>query len=359
MKYEEQKINEMKNIKNALIYLLTLNISGVMAQIPQTDPHWTVNNTFSDEFNGSKKNIWGEFTPANNHQWGIENFRSQNIQYESEGGRTFLRLVAEMVNGIAYSGGMWTGYEEGYLGLGYGYYEIEARVLGTPDISSGLWPAFWTNQGSKNPPPYRREEIDIFEPTNCQINNKKHVIGYHYPINENESYDTDKMEGIKNNVDMSLWHKYAVEWLPERLAFYLDDEVFFVIGGGQPTPYLQNTNVYIDLQVGDPTRCPPSITNGILGYFDINYFRYYKLKYDCKTNVTQIPNFNTYNYAVKKSISLSSTTTIPPNSNITLRATDFIELQAGFEVPAGAELYLDITPCDAARVARTQLETGD
>jgi len=56
------------------------------------------------------------------------------------------------------------------------------------------------------------------------------------------------------------------------------------------------------------------------------------------------------NYAVKKSISLSSTTTIPQNNKICLRATDFIELKNGFEVPLGAELYLDVTPCESAGI---------
>jgi hypothetical protein len=49
--------------------------------------------------------------------------------------------------------------------------------------------------------------------------------------------------------------------------------------------------------------------------------------------------------AVQKSITLSGATTIPAGSNISLRATDFIELKAGFEVPTGRELYLDVTPC--------------
>ena len=57
-------------------------------------------------------------------------------------------------------------------------------------------------------------------------------------------------------------------------------------------------------------------------------------------------NFNTYNYAVKKSISLSGVSSLSLGQNVFLRATDFIELKAGFEVPLGAELYLDVTPCE-------------
>ncbi|MCL2682870.1 MAG: family 16 glycosylhydrolase [Bacteroidales bacterium] len=338
----------MKNIKNILIYLLLLNAYGVMAQTPLTDSHWIMNNTFSDEFNGSRKNIWSNLTGSG---WGIETFRSQNIQYGSENGRTFLRLVAEMVNGIAYTGGIETGFEKGYLGLGYGYYEIEARVLRTSGISSGLWPAFWTIHSYKptNSPPYWYEEIDIFEPTNCQINNKEHVVGYHRRLNDNvPTTPVTKDEGIKYNVDMSLWHKYAVEWLPGRLTFYLNDEPFFVIGGGKPTPYHQNTNLLIDLQVGGAGRCPPNITNGILGYFDINYFRYYKL--NCSNTVITEDqgngyNFNNYTYTVKKSC-IFKNTSIPSGKSIIIRATDFVELKENFQVPLGAELYIDVNPCE-------------
>lgn len=43
---------------------------------------------------------------------------------------------------------------------------------------------------------------------------------------------------------------------------------------------------------------------------------------------------------------MSNATNIPANSNISLRATDFIELKAGFEVQTGRELYLDVAPCE-------------
>ena len=62
--------------------------------------------------------------------------------------------------------------------------------------------------------------------------------------------------------------------------------------------------------------------------------------------MNEIPNFGTYHYAVKKSISLTNATTIPAGSNITLRANDFIELKPGFEVGIGRSLYLDVSPCD-------------
>jgi hypothetical protein len=338
-------------MKRVLIYLFVLSVYEVMAQTPQTDPHWIMNNTFSDEFNGYRKNCWFDLTPS--AHWGMEVFRSQNIQYGTENNRTFLRLVAEMVNGTAYSGGIETGFEKGYSGLGYGYYEIEAIVLRSQGINSGLWPAFWTIHSwkpSNNPPPYWYEEIDIFEPGSCQVNNKEHEVGYWRRANGNASTNpVEKDKVIKYNIDMSLWHKYAVEWLPGRLSFYLDDELFFVIGSGNLTPYHQNTNLLIDLQVSKlNSSCPPITSNGILGYFDINYFRYYKL--NCgNTIITEAQgngyNFNSYTYTVKKSC-IFKNTTIPIGKNIVIRATDFVEFKENFEVPIGANLYIDVNPCE-------------
>jgi len=155
---------------------------------------------------------------------------------------------------------------------------------------------------------------------------------------------------------MSQWHKYAVEWLEGRVTFYMDDEAFFVISN-RTTPFRQNKNLLLDLQTdkfkANYKTSPPDTTyNGILGYFDVNYFRYHQLKYDCGTPVVEILNYdnpqlpNYYNYAVKKSISLSGVSSLTSGQNVSLRATDFIELKAGFEAPLGAELYLDINSCE-------------
>ena len=344
-------------MKKGIIFLFIINIYGIIiSQTPQTDPHWIMNNIFSDEFNGSRKSIWQNYGLYDSLGSAIH--RPQNIQYgiETESGRNFLRFIAEVENGTIYSGGIRTGLEfGGYLGLGYGYYEIEARVLQTPNIVSGLWPAFWTQHSYKptNSPPYWYEEIDIFEPCNCQVRANEHEVGYHRRLNDYDSasinIDPEKHKKTKYNVDMSLWHKYAIEWLPERLTFYCDDEAFAVIGPDTLTPYHQNTNLWIDLQTDLDTGgyCPPDIIEGILGYFDVNYFRYYQLSCD-SVDINEILDYNTYNYTMKKSITLSGASSLISGENISLRATDFIKLDVGFEVPIGAELYLDIhpAPCD-------------
>jgi len=261
---------------------------------------------FSDEFDGNRNANWLEKRGEAGGAISIP----QNITYGSENERQFIRFIGEIVNGIPYTGGIVTGRTlSGHLGLGYGYYEIEARVLQTPGIQSGLWPAFWIWHQSYTSP-YWYEELDIFEPNNCEVKANQHHV--HFWYNPDESIYPDVVEKLfpddmsKYNVDMSQWHKYAVEWLEGRVTFYLDDDLFFVIRD-RHTPFHQNTNVLIDLQTDKfdtPSWwvvCPPDIDNGPLGSFDVNYFRYYQSKYDCGTTVTEILNYNTFNYAVKKS----------------------------------------------------------
>jgi len=50
-------------------------------------------------------------------------------------------------------------------------------------------------------------------------------------------------------------------------------------------------------------------------------------------------NFNNFDYKVKKSFMLSNTS-VPQNSKVILRATDYFELSIGITVPLGSELTL-------------------
>jgi hypothetical protein len=88
-------------------------------------------------------------------------------------------------------------------------------------------------------------------------------------------------------------------------------------------------------------------------YYYIDQVNAYQLKYDCTGStsvVNEIANYNTFNYAVKKSISLSGIYSLSSWQNVALRATYFIELKDGFYVPADAELYLDNNPCENMNV---------
>lgn len=325
----------------AIVLFLPLNM---IAQTPLNDNSWEKVNTYSDNFNLTKHSNWFELTGSH---WGIGIFRTTEIKFSSEGSRQYLQLEARAESGTYYTGGI--GIHENGSPFGYGYYEIEARLNPQSGIQTGFWPAFWTVKSWKTGPPYWYEEIDIFEPGACEVLDGTHQVGFWHEINEYNSsttYNREKYRGYSYNLEMNNWHRYAVEWLPDRIVFYLDGEPFYRIlaSDNKKIPYHEGHVLYIDLQIHPD--CSPSISNGYLGSFDINFFGYYELNLDCKTIVNDISDFSTYDYAVKKSISLGGATTIPTNSKITLRATDFLELNAGIEIPIGAEFVLYQSDCN-------------
>ncbi len=234
----------------------------------------------------------------------------------------------------------------------YGYYEISATI----PKGRGFWTAFWMIASKGNGTSYEwYDEIDILEPAGCHSETVSICnVGYWDWIGEN-AYTIEKTSemGLKyeTGVDLSLAaHKYAVAWLPGQLIFYLDDYPIFrrFNDGRIPShPMYLLINQEITGYWGNGERCDPnSETDAKLPeYFEVNYFRYYELNTDdINTRITQISNFNSYNYSVKRSISLSGTTTIPTNDRITLRAKEYIELEPGFETTLGTEIVFMATP---------------
>ncbi len=80
--------------------------------------------------------------------------------------------------------------------------------------------------------------------------------------------------------------------------------------------------------------------------FLIDYVRVYSLTKSCNDNIIQISNFDTFTWGLKKSYTLSNTTTIPAGIKINLMATDYIQFDPGFEVPLGTELEAWMLECD-------------
>jgi beta-glucanase (GH16 family) len=157
-----------------------------------------------------------------------------------------------------------------------------------------------------------------------------------------------KVEFDKQNItNMSVFtHKYAVEWHPGQVIFYLDD---VPVGSAYNDPRVpfNPSQVVIDMQV-DGGACAPNSATLFPQKMKVNYFKYYRLKTQCNSNVLiNNNNFdfnNPINFSVKKTYSITNTT-IATGANVALRATDYINLGSGFEVPIGASFSALTTPC--------------
>jgi len=147
------------------------------------------------------------------------------------------------------------------------------------------------------------------------------------------------------------WHTYSVEWDADKITWYIDGKTLRTTANRDLDSFGNRIVDPIKIILSAHVQ-PEKVLNDepFEEFMHVDYVKVYRLKYDCGTPIVGIPDFSTFDYKVKKSIKLNSpmywTGRTAATKTVFLRATDFIELQAGFEAPLGVELYLDINPCD-------------
>jgi beta-glucanase (GH16 family) len=314
---------------------------GLWAQSPLNDKNWQIDATKSDEFNSTTLNSkWDKLS-------GLSGWTNFDPNYVSVDGSN-LKLKLDKVGSTYYTGGVQT-HNFDYLN---GYFEMEAVLP-----YGKLWPTFWI-WGANGLQSYT--EFDILEPNGDQYQYaNRNVYGFWYkppshvpctsvPGDPNYMNGCDvKVEFDKTGIsNMSTnTHKYALEWHPHQAIFYLDDVPIGSAYNDARVPF-DIARIMIDLQIDGGH--PPDPSTLVPQYMSINYFRYYRLKTDC--NIAQIVTANNFDFTnaanlkLKKSYTITSSM-IPSGSNVTIRATDFIEMGNGFEVPANTEFNAVTTPC--------------
>jgi len=332
------------------------------AQTPANDPHWQLK--WEDQFNSFNTSKWlkGEY---GDHYGEPQLYRTSQV-WTSNG-----NLVIEVINAkdtcptpkpprVGESGSCEPGtkynYKSGWVettpayNVKFGYIEARIKLPYRAGKQWGFWPAFWTfSSGATN-----AAEIDIFEMFSGHYNNPNTLSnGIHRHYNFNEGY------GISHefsNFNYTDWHTYAIEWNADRIIWYLDGNAIRTLNSHSIAGPVR---IILNLAIQKESKYLPPTSPPFQEYMYVDYVKVYQLRCDKNSVVTKITNFNTYDYSVKKSISLDNQTIIPANSNITLRATDFIELKPGFEVQTGRTLYLDVTPCEGGGTLKPPPERND
>jgi beta-glucanase (GH16 family) len=340
--------------KFIIIVLAGLFIVPVFSQNPPTDKNWET--VFVDGFKFLNTNFW---TVQDNfdHYGAIVVFNKQNV-YTSNG-NLVLETKKEPYCCPPQHVGEWgckrqwlTGncyqYTSGYVVsktlYKYGYFEMYAKLPG----SSGYFPAFWLHGSGENLTNNNcwSNEIDIFEAYGSRIGAVESNAWYGFKCEEKAK----EIGAIPHACNYTTgYHWYGMEWDRNKITWYVDRKAVRQITNNMEGIGIQNAmKIIINTGLNSNITGDNIISNNTIfpNYMYVDQLNHYKLKYDCKTVVNEISNYNTFNYAVKKSISLSGASSLSSGQNVSLRATNFIELNAGFEVPTGAELYLDINPCE-------------
>ena len=335
----------------------------VLAQLPSNDPHWQLK--WEDNFEGNTLNTnrWLKWNYSDH--WGEEPqlMLEQNVWVANN------KLNILLDNNKAYcpnpppdtvSGACgdckpgWHDYTSGcvetkpkyYVKYGYIEARIQAPFKRKNTKGYGLWPAFWTYIGDEdNSLPYPKTneaEIDIFE-----------MFGHEYKfpntINTciHNSRDTKMgMAHTFDNFDYRDWHTYAIEWNPNRIIWYVDG---IAIRGLLSHNIVDQVRIILGIGIHEK-HLPPTSPH-FAEYMYVDYVKVYELKCDKNTPLTinTLADITNYDNRVKKSITINSIT-IPAGSRICMRANDFIELKPRFEVKAGREMYLDVSPCEMQTV---------
>lgn len=350
---------EMKSVLLLILissgFLMTLN-----AQIPPiTDKSWKLNKVKSDEFNQMSLDTtkWDALDPSNKigYNWGGgQYFTPLNVCFD--GNHLLLKVdKIEKNNSIEdkyfYSGGIQSVNHT----YSYGYFEIRAKLPGfyrdTIPCGEGFWPAFWTYYVEEDENRCRiiHDEIDILEPSGSQYKYANvNVAGWH-----DEDYSNCRIFKVSgdllfthNKPFFEEFHKYALEWLPDRIIFYFDDKPFAAMFN-HPKMKMKSQYVVIDLQIDGYLPKPYlRIDTPLPQYMTVDYFRYYEMdisKMDEKETISSNLQLQQFNQGIRKLIYIGNGTQkliLQNGENKTFRATDEIIINGEFTVSLGSELNL-------------------
>lgn len=245
----------------------------------------------------------------------------------------------------------------------YGYFEIKCKL----PVHPGAFPSFWLWGGRGNPSYY--ETIDIFE-YSWEFTDSGHPNNP-APLGSSRSYinkiDLEHLpycltyNNIPNNEeDLTGWHTFSCEWLPERVTFYRDGQVTAEEREHVPSHYLSlKANYAIDRYalINHIEENPPAWFGTDTLFID--YIKVKQLKWDCGTDevITCQSELDTFDYGVKKSISITSANgnvKVRDTAKMTFRATDSFEIIGPFQTDLGGELTVIIQECPDSRTDNKQ-----
>jgi beta-glucanase (GH16 family) len=345
--------------------LISMTLFG---QSPANDPHWIIN--WQDEFNTS---------PINLNKWHVEHmcdgvgqpqlYLSNNVVVNN--GNLVITVKEQFTSTPNspcandthnYTSGMvWS--KEAY-NTQYGYFEAKIKL----PYGFGFFPAFWVYLGDGITNNISASEIDIFEmlgalPSSSLTTNVHH--DYCSDSRPDYNISTGSCSGIPDNLNIHYppgfswnndWHIYAIEWNPSEIVWYLDGapiRTYRQTGQidpvtGQPIYPMDPVKVFFNMAILSGNLLPNSTTPFPSNMY-VDYVRVYKLNNDCNIDLTACNyNFSNHDNKVKKSITIGTggcSNTLLNGDNVYMRASEGILINGNFDVPIGAQLYLDVDEC--------------
>lgn len=251
----------------------------------------------------------------------------------------------------------------------YGYFEIRCKL----PQHKGTFPAFWLHSQSTDTLDPYYEEIDIFEHSRNLLESYPYWPGYVPPPTRDsarvfttgiyhnltglfpnfytESFARNFHMVPSSSRDLSGWHTFGCEWMPDHVYWYFDGKLVNSYLDKNHIPrhsMTLKTNYAIDEYAMDHDTHQPIWFGS--GEMDIEYIYVYQLIWDCDKDetITCQSDLDGFEYGVKKSVAITSTVDEPIIGNtdkITFRISDSFEIAGPFQVESGAEFTIIRQDC--------------
>jgi hypothetical protein len=245
---------------------------------------------------------------------------------------------------------------ENDMKFGFGYFEIRCKL----PTHHGAFPAFWLFGNGTN----TYEEIDIFEHIATDVYSpREYTIGlWHNPNGSNYLQDRTTSGATKykdetiyipnSEQDLNHYHVFSCEWMPDYVRWYRDGQLV--------SEYTDETHIskykktlIINYALNQYSYNIDNVgPNGWSGtdIMTIDYVKAYQLRLDCNTDefIATSTQFANFDYKVKKTITIGSSNNavvVPSNTNVSMRAVDYILINGEFELPASSQMTLQTHRC--------------
>ena len=265
------------------------------------------------------------------------------------------------------------------LGFRYGYFEIRCKF----PKHQGAHPAFWLHGADTTSPDAYYEEIDIFEyswglcdplfywltPPNPNTTYAGdpwlystaicHNLHGHGVCHETDNYAVEYVRLPNGQEDISGWHTYSCEWMPDHVYWYLDGNL---VNSYFDKTHIPRHSLILKTSYSIDNYAVIKITdnnNNLIGYeptwldsdtLTIDYIRVYQLEWDCDTDeVIACQNDLTgFDYKVKKSVAITSSieeVEVGDDDKITFWVADSFEITGPFQADSGCEFTVIRQDC--------------
>ena len=287
--------NQISNF--LIILILLLYAEFLFAQDMQ--------QVWADEFDvvNIDESVWSfDFGPANDN---VHYFTDRIENANVVDGKLQVIALEESYNGFNYTAALLKTQNS----ISWQYGRIEARIK-LPG-SNGFVPAFWMLPEDQRYGYWPISgEIDILEhPTNeiDQIYGTVHTGAYNSFTGSGPRGSTITISDAETE-----FHLYAIEWSPDKIDFFVDDQKYFTFNneqtGFEPWPFDQPFYIILSMGVGGGWVGDPDASSIFPAIMEVDYVRVYQNPNDVlisgeeflprytKSSMYSLPNIENANY---------------------------------------------------------------